>query len=255
MEDALLEAALLLLVADREPVLDQDDAAAYQHSFELRAGTEELAVFLLGAEAHDALDTSPVVPAAIEENHLATGGKVLHVTLEIPRCRLALGRRRQRGDAGDARAQAFGDALDAAPLARGITTFEDHHHLELLELDPLLQLDEFDLQLGQRLLIGLGVHLRFAHRYDLAQADRRRRCGSRRAGRFRIRALLTLRLCRPGLRLLLCTLGSTCRSLGRGLGRSGLNCGHHNFVTGALARHGTRGPGHGFIVGRFQFTH
>src|SRR5216684_1183081 len=36
------EPPLLLLIADREPVLDQDDAGADQHPLELRAGQHEL---------------------------------------------------------------------------------------------------------------------------------------------------------------------------------------------------------------------
>ena len=74
--DARLEAALLLLVADREPVLHEDDPRAHEHPLELRARAHELLVLLVGAEAHDALDAGAVVPAAVEQDHLAGGGQM-----------------------------------------------------------------------------------------------------------------------------------------------------------------------------------
>ena len=37
-----------------------------EHSLEFRAGSEELLVFGVGAEAHDMLDTGAVVPAPVE---------------------------------------------------------------------------------------------------------------------------------------------------------------------------------------------
>src|SRR5271157_1231115 len=50
--DPILEAALLLLIADREPELDEDDSGADQHPLELGRRPKELLVFGLGAEAH-----------------------------------------------------------------------------------------------------------------------------------------------------------------------------------------------------------
>ena len=91
--DARLEAALLLLVADGEPVLDEDDPGAHEHALELRARAHELLVLRVGAEAHDALDAGAVVPAAVEHHHLAGGGQVRDVALEVPLRLLDLGRR------------------------------------------------------------------------------------------------------------------------------------------------------------------
>ena len=82
--DAHHEAELLLLVGDREPVLDQDDARAHQHPFELGNGTEELLVLLVGAKAHHPLDAGAVVPAAVEQDDFAAGGQMRHVALEVP---------------------------------------------------------------------------------------------------------------------------------------------------------------------------
>jgi 2',3'-cyclic-nucleotide 2'-phosphodiesterase (5'-nucleotidase family) len=70
-----LKRLLLLLVADAEPVLHEDDAAADEHLLERRAGTEELVDVVFGAEAHDALDAGPVVPGAVEDHPLAGAGR------------------------------------------------------------------------------------------------------------------------------------------------------------------------------------
>ena len=87
---------MLLLVGDREPVLDQDDAGAHQHPFELGHRAEELLVLVVGAEAHHALDAGAVVPAAVEQHDLAGRRQMRHVALEIPLGALALVGRGQR---------------------------------------------------------------------------------------------------------------------------------------------------------------
>ncbi len=110
-------------------------------SMRSNSGTEEeFFQFVLGAEAHDALDTGAVVPGAVEENHFAGARQMRHITLEIPLVTLALGRRRECHDAADARVEALRDTLDRAALAGGIAALEDHHDLELLVLDPVLKL-------------------------------------------------------------------------------------------------------------------
>ena len=127
-----MEAELLLLVGDREPVLDQDDAGAHEHALELGHRAEELLALSSRAEAHDALDAGAVVPAAVEQHDLAGRRQMRHVALEVPLRALALGGRRQRDDAADARIEALRDALDDAALAGGIAPLEDHDDLELL---------------------------------------------------------------------------------------------------------------------------
>ena len=91
------EPALLLLVADREPVLEQDDAVLDQQPLEDRALLQEPPVLLGRAEAHDVLDAGAVVPAAVEQDDLAGGGQVLDVALEVP-----LRRARARSACGSA---------------------------------------------------------------------------------------------------------------------------------------------------------
>jgi hypothetical protein len=51
--DAPEKAQVLLVVGNREPVLDELDARAHQHLLELGHGAEELLVLVVGAEAHD----------------------------------------------------------------------------------------------------------------------------------------------------------------------------------------------------------
>ena len=107
---------------------------------------QELAVFLLRAEAHHPLDARAVVPGAVEERHLARGGQVRHIALEIPLRLLALGGCCERHDAADPRIEPQGDALDDAALAGRVAPLEDDDHFQALVLDPLLELHEFFLE-------------------------------------------------------------------------------------------------------------
>src|SRR5882762_5964960 len=96
------------------------------------------------------------------------------VALEVPLRPLALVGGGQGSDAADPRIKALGDALDDAALAGGVAAFEDDDHLELVVLNPVLQLDEFALQAEQLLEVNLAVQLRGAlmgllHRPKLLQ--------------------------------------------------------------------------------------
>ena len=124
--EPLTETTLLLLVADREPVLDEDDPGPDEHPFELRAGPHELAVLVVRAEAHDPLDAGAVVPASVQQHHLAGRRQMGDVALEIPLGPFSLGRRRERDDTRDPRAHALGDPLDGAALAGRIAALEEH---------------------------------------------------------------------------------------------------------------------------------
>ena len=62
---------------------------------------------------------------------------------------LAFRRRRQRDDAKHTRADALGNRLDRAAFARAVAPFKDDADLQSLVLHPLLQLDQFDMQLGE----------------------------------------------------------------------------------------------------------
>ena len=76
-------------------------------------------------------------------------GKLGDVALKIPLAALAFRRRAERHDAADARVQALGDALDDAALAGCVAALEDDDDPQALQADPFLQLDEFELQMGE----------------------------------------------------------------------------------------------------------
>ncbi|MNT10118.1 hypothetical protein D3C72_1449330 [compost metagenome] len=157
--DAAQEAHVLLVVGDGEPVLDDLDARAHEHLLELGHGAEELLVLVVAAKAHHALDAGAVVPAAVEQHHLAGGRQVRHVALEVPLRAFAVVGRGQRGHAGHARVQALGDALDDTALARRVAAFEKDDHLLLAVLHPVLQLDQLALQAKEFLEVGLARRL------------------------------------------------------------------------------------------------
>ena len=52
--------------------------------FKLRALAHEFQIFLIGAKAHYTFDTRAVIPRAVKQNHLASGGKMRHIALEVP---------------------------------------------------------------------------------------------------------------------------------------------------------------------------
>jgi len=143
----LLKARLLGLILDVQPVLDQCGPRMRQSQLKTIDGGHELLVLGVGAEAHDSLDAGAVVPAAVEEDHLAGRGQMRHVALEIPLRLLALGRCGQGHDPSDAGVEALRDALDGSTLAGGITTLEQDHQFLPRFPDPRLELEKFDLQL------------------------------------------------------------------------------------------------------------
>src|SRR5271165_5351246 len=143
---AVLEPFLLLLVIHGKPVLDEDDARANQHFFEEGARSQELLIFVLCAEAHDALNAGAVVPAPVEQHDLTGRGQFRYISLEIPLPELPLSRSGESDDAADAGVQRICNALDDATLARCIPPLQDDAHLETVVPHILLQLDQFDLE-------------------------------------------------------------------------------------------------------------
>ena len=108
---AVLKSPFLLFIAHRKPVLDQDDASAHQHSFKLRTAVRELHVLGLGAESHHALNTGPVIPAAIKQDELASGRQMRDIALEVPLRLLSLRGGAEGDHAADARIQALRDCV------------------------------------------------------------------------------------------------------------------------------------------------
>src|SRR5262245_12844677 len=142
---------MLLLVRDREPIFNEHDARAHQHLFELGNRAQELLVLLARAEAHNVLYTSTIIPAAIEEDDLASSRQVRNVALEIPLRTLALIGCRQRRNPANARVQTLRYPFDRTSLAGRISAIEDHHQLEFLVDHPILELHQLALQAEQLL--------------------------------------------------------------------------------------------------------
>ena len=159
--DAAQEARVLLFVGDREPVLDELDARADQHLLELGHRTEELLVLLVGAEPHHPLHAGAVVPAAVEQHHLARSGQVRGIALEVPLGAFAVVGRGQCGHPAHPRVEPLGDPLDDAALAGSIAALEQDHHLVARGDHPVLQLDQFTLQPEQLLEVEAPTRLLF----------------------------------------------------------------------------------------------
>src|SRR5580704_4967274 len=136
--EARFEAALLFLLTDFQPILDEDDAGVGNIFLHSGAKFEELAILLLSAKAHDALHAGAVVPTAVEDDNFTSSRKMRHVTLHVHLGFLAVGRSRKCDEAEDSRTDPFGDGADRAAFAGGITALEDDHDSETFVLDPVL---------------------------------------------------------------------------------------------------------------------
>ena len=126
---------------------------------EMRDLLQEALRGIVGAVAHDPLDARAVVPAAVEDQDLAGGGQLLDVALHVDLRLLPVGRRRQRDDAEDPRADPLGQALDHAALAGGVAALEDDDDARAARLHPGLQMGDLDLQAGELRLVGLVARL------------------------------------------------------------------------------------------------
>src|ERR1700730_4986567 len=130
--DAHEEAKLLLLVADRKPVLQQDNARTDQHALEFRDRMEEFLVLVSRAESHPPLDAGAVVPAAVEQDDFSAGRQMRHVALKIPLAAFALAGSRQRRDPADPRIEGLRAPLDDPTPSRPVSTLASGLHLPLL---------------------------------------------------------------------------------------------------------------------------
>jgi len=106
------------------------------------------------AESEDRLDRRPVVPGAVEDRHLAARRQMRDIELEIPLAGLGLGRPRQGDDPGEARVQMLRQPLDNPAFPRGVAALEDDDEALPLALDPILHLDQLDLELAKLRLVG-----------------------------------------------------------------------------------------------------
>ncbi len=81
--DARFETAFLLLVANLQPELDEQDAVVDNIHLELGTDFEKLLMLCLRTKAHHVFDTGPIVPAAIENDDFTCRGEVSEVALHI----------------------------------------------------------------------------------------------------------------------------------------------------------------------------
>ena len=160
------EPARLLLRAHLEPVFDEKDSRFDDRLLHLRRDFEKALHLVHRAEFHHPLDAGAIVPAAIKDDDLAAGRKMPHVSLDIHLRLFPLGRRGQRDDAEDARADALGDRLDDPALAGAVAALEHDADLETLGDDPELQLDQFGVQAGELSLVNFVAELFLRRRAD-----------------------------------------------------------------------------------------
>ena len=142
---AALEAAGLLVLGDAEVELDQDRALTHQILFEAHDAIHKILVLLLGAEAEDRFDHGAVVPAPVEEHHLATGRELGDVALEEPLMALLLGGLAEGDEAVALFVHVARDTANGAALAGGVATLEDDDHPGLGLFQVPLHADELGL--------------------------------------------------------------------------------------------------------------
>jgi hypothetical protein len=124
----------------------------------LRRIAEEICELVLGAKAHDAFDARAVVPGPVEKRHVSRRRHVGDVALEVPLTALCFCRLGQRNGTRMPRVQILHEACDAAALAGAVAPFENDHEPLAALLDVTLQLDEFELERGEFLLVSLALH-------------------------------------------------------------------------------------------------
>ena len=151
------EAGFLLLITDREPVFQYRDAAAHQHALKFWAGLPELLNLLGRAESHHVFHPGAVIPTAIEEQNLASGGEVLHIALEIPLGLLLIRGCAQRHYPATAWVEGLGYPLDRSALASGVPPFKEQDDAIAAVFDPVLHLDQLHLEPGQFFFIELAI--------------------------------------------------------------------------------------------------
>src|SRR4030095_12520044 len=158
--DARFEPSLLLFLTYLQPDLDEPETGMDDVALEDRAVLEEIPVLLFRAEAHHILDAGAVVPGAIEDDDLAGRGKVLEIALDVQLGLLPVGGNGKRRQAEDPWADALGERLEVAPLARRVTSLDDDDHPRPCLDYVLLKDAELSLEPPQLLLVLSGLQFR-----------------------------------------------------------------------------------------------
>src|SRR5208282_2673901 len=145
-----------------EPVLQQDDALADQKGLEGGNVPEKLPVLWSSTKTHHVLNTGAVIPAPVEDDDFTSGGQSFNVALSVELRLLPVGGRGEGDHAKDARADTLHDPLDHAALSGRVSSLEDDDNACVGRLDPLLELDELNLQLEKFGLVLFVADLLFA---------------------------------------------------------------------------------------------
>jgi len=98
-------------------------------------------------------DAGAVVPRPVEEAHLATGRQMTDVPLEEPLTLFSFRWHVERDHLGTTRIEVFEESLDRAALTSSVATFEHHHQLVTRRPDPVLRLEQLDLEIALRRLV------------------------------------------------------------------------------------------------------
>jgi hypothetical protein len=98
------------------------------------------------AKAHQSLNPSAIIPAAVEQNDLTGARKLRDVALETPLGTLPLGRRCQYHRSTDARVKRSSHSPDRAAPARCIAALKQHDDFEFFAQHTVLELHELVLQ-------------------------------------------------------------------------------------------------------------
>ncbi|MNI65742.1 hypothetical protein D3C73_1212610 [compost metagenome] len=136
----------MFFFADFQPVLEQNDSRFREGALHQRHRLQETLGLFLGAKTQHPFHAGAVVPATVKNHDLAGGGQEGKVPLHIHLGLLAIRGCGQRDDTEDARADARCDGLDRATFTGAIASFKNNAHLGARVNDPLLKLDEFDVQ-------------------------------------------------------------------------------------------------------------
>ena len=116
-------------------------------------------MLFLRTKAHHVLNAGAVIPAPVEDDDFTSGGQLFNVALSMELRLLPLGRRRKSDHAKYTRAHTFHDALDDATFPGGVSPFENDDNTGVGRLDPVLELDQFNLQVENFGLIVLFIEL------------------------------------------------------------------------------------------------
>jgi len=100
-------------------------------------------------------DTCAVVPGAVKQHDLATGGQMLHIALEVPLRLFPRRRCAERRNPADSGVERLADALDHPTFARCVAALKNHDNPGPGFDNPLLELDQFEKKPFEFLLVGL----------------------------------------------------------------------------------------------------